>query len=476
MGGVDFATCPGSPKSKCGNRTVPYPFGINSNGLNCSVDPDFGITCHNSTHPPLLKLSPRGGHSAIVYDISNSELRISNYVAYRCYDQQGFTFLDKTTDFGLIDTSFLYSAANVFTVVGCDDFANIYNDPSTVSLPKGCSTTCDNKEKVNANGTCTGSGCCQVPIDILQYFRMNLQTYTNNTSASISSFNKCGYAFMAEKGRFNFSGTSDLDDQIVSFHDGSGFWNRTTENVPLVLDWAIGDKDCTQAAQDSSSPLCHSNSACINGSRARGRKGLEYRCKCINGYEGNPYLSPGCKALSCSQKIQSIGYKSNSVDGGLSWLSLDNRLRIASESSGALAYLHSATSMPSELTDKSDVYSFGVVLAELLTGRRAIYMENSLQEKNLATYFITSLEENRLFQVLDHRVVREVAMEQLEKAAQLVKRCLNPNGEERPTMKKVMMEIESLRKLSKHPWGNPGEERPTMKEVMMEIESLRKLS
>ncbi|KAK1355643.1 putative phosphorylase kinase, gamma catalytic subunit [Heracleum sosnowskyi] len=199
----------------------------------------------------------------------------------------------------------------------------------------------------------------------------------------------------------------------------------------------------------------------------------------------------------------------HNVDGGLSWLSLDNRLRVAAESSGALAYLHSVASMPimhrdvklanillddhcvakisdfgasrlvpmdqtkvvtlvqgtlgyldpeyfhtGELTEKSDVYSFGVVLAELLTGRKPICVENSLEEKNLATYFITSLKENRLFQVLDRRVVREGAMDQLEKAAQLVKRCLNLNGEERPTMKEVMMEIESLRKLSKHPWAN----------------------
>ncbi|KAK1386875.1 putative Wall-associated kinase 2 [Heracleum sosnowskyi] len=204
-------------------------------------------------------------------------------------------------------------------------------------------------------------------------------------------------------------------------------------------------------------------------------------------------------------------YHVHSNDGGLASLSLDSRLKIAAESSSALAYLHSAASIPiihrdvklanilldehhvakisdfgasrlvpmdqtevvtlvqgtlgyldpeyfhtGQLTDKSDVYSFGVVLAELLTGRKPICMANPQEERNLATYFITSMKENRLFQILEPRILREGTLEQLEEAAQLVRRCLNLNGEERPTMKEVMMEIESLRKFTKsHPWSNP---------------------
>ncbi|KAI5663400.1 hypothetical protein M9H77_22723 [Catharanthus roseus] len=193
-----------------------------------------------------------------------------------------------------------------------------------------------------------------------------------------------------------------------------------------------------------------------------------------------------------------------------SWLSWDNRLRIAAEAAGALAYLHSAASKPvihrdvksanilldeyynakisdfgasrlvpldqtqvttlvqgtlgyldpeyfhtSQLTEKSDVYSFGVVLAELLTGKRPISTERSQVQKNLATYFITSMKENRLFQILEPRVVREGALEQLQATAELVKKCLQINGEDRPKMKEVAMELEELRKFTKtHPWAH----------------------
>ncbi|KAL1819129.1 hypothetical protein ACET3Z_013998 [Daucus carota] len=174
-----------------------------------------------------------------------------------------------------------------------------------------------------------------------------------------------------------------------------------------------------------------------------------------------------------------LSHHVHNINGGMSWLSWENRLRIAAESSGALAYLHSAASIPimhrdvklaNILVDDHHVAkisdfgasSFGVVLAELLTGRKAICMYLSENERNLATYFITSMNENRLFQILEPRVLREGTLDQFQMAAELVKRCLNLSGEKRPTMKEVAMELESLRKFTKHPWANqPSNEETT---------------
>ncbi|KAF7144457.1 hypothetical protein RHSIM_Rhsim04G0095000 [Rhododendron simsii] len=193
----------------------------------------------------------------------------------------------------------------------------------------------------------------------------------------------------------------------------------------------------------------------------------------------------------------------------LSWLTLDHRLRIAVEAASALSYLHSAASIPiihrdiksanilldsnyvakiadfgasrlvpldqtqvstlvqgtlgyldpeylqsSQITEKSDVYSFGVVLVELLTGKNPICLERSEKERNLATYFIVSMKENRLSQILEPRVVREGTSEQLQAIAELVKRCLCLKSEERPAMKEVVTELERLRKYRKDPWVN----------------------
>lgn len=186
----------------------------------------------------------------------------------------------------------------------------------------------------------------------------------------------------------------------------------------------------------------------------------------------------------------------------------DIRLKVAIEAAGALAYLHSAASVPiihrdvksvnilldktynakvadfgasrfipidktevttlvqgtfgyldpeyfhsSQLTDKSDVYSFGVVLAELITGAEAVSYDKSEKERNLAVYFASSVGENRLLEILDHRMVvlgRNIG--QVEKVALLAKRCLNVKAEERPTMKEVAMELERLNVMEQHPW------------------------
>ncbi|CAI9298656.1 unnamed protein product [Lactuca saligna] len=204
-------------------------------------------------------------------------------------------------------------------------------------------------------------------------------------------------------------------------------------------------------------------------------------------------------------------------DKGTNWLSLENRLRVAAESAGALSYLHSATSTPvihrdvksanilldenyttkiadfgasrlvpidqtqvttlvqgtlgyldpeyfhtSQLTEKSDVYSFGVVLAELLTGRKPLCMERTEEERNLTTYFVMALKENRLFQILDPRVVREGSLDQLQEIGELVKQCVKLTSDERPTMKEVATQLEGLRKFTQHPWANQqGEEENT---------------
>lgn len=194
-------------------------------------------------------------------------------------------------------------------------------------------------------------------------------------------------------------------------------------------------------------------------------------------------------------------------EGHVSSISWEIRLRIATETAGTLAYLHSATSTPiihrdikstnillddnytakvadfgasrlvpldqtqlttlvqgtlgyldpeyflsSQLTEKSDVYSFGVVLVELLTGKKAITFERSPEERNLSMHFISSLKNNNLFEILEDRVVEEGSKEQLEEVADLAKRCLRMNGEERPTMKEVAMELERLRGFKQHPW------------------------
>ncbi|RWR78976.1 putative wall-associated receptor kinase-like protein 16 [Cinnamomum micranthum f. kanehirae] len=105
-----------------------------------------------------------------------------------------------------------------------------------------------------------------------------------------------------------------------------------------------------------------------------------------------------------------------------------------------------------QLTKKSDVYSFGVVLVELLTSGLPICTNISQEERSLSMYFVTSLKEHRLFQVLENRIVDEGDVDQLVAVLELAKRYLKVKGEERPSMKEVAMEQEGLRRAVEDHW------------------------
>ncbi|KAM3271746.1 hypothetical protein ACQJBY_042132 [Aegilops geniculata] len=190
-----------------------------------------------------------------------------------------------------------------------------------------------------------------------------------------------------------------------------------------------------------------------------------------------------------------------SADHNLSPIPLDLRLKIATQSAEALAYLHSSTSrtilhgdvksanillddqrhakvadfgasalksmdenefimlvqgtlgyldpesfISHALTDKSDVYSFGVVLLELITRKRALYADSSYKEKrSLSHSFLLMFHQNTHLKMLDSEIAEDAtAMVVVEKLAALAVHCLSARGDDRPTMKEVAERLQVL--------------------------------
>ena len=115
---------------------------------------------------------------------------------------------------------------------------------------------------------------------------------------------------------------------------------------------------------------------------------------------------------------------------------------------GTFGYLDPEYFQTSQFTEKSDVYSFGVVLVELLTGEKPVSSTRPEDGRNLSAYFILSIKENRLFDILDDRVKKEGDKEEVIIVANLAKRCLHLNGKKRPTMREAVTELQGIRKSS----------------------------
>ncbi|XP_027087937.2 putative wall-associated receptor kinase-like 16 [Coffea arabica] len=139
-------------------------------------------------------------------------------------------------------------------------------------------------------------------------------------------------------------------------------------------------------------------------------------------------------------------------DFGISKSISIDKTHLTTQVRGTFGYLDPEYFQSSQFTEKSDVYSFGVVLVELLTRKKPVSLSGSFEDSHLglAKRFLVMMDENRLASILDPQVLDQRIEEEVIAVAELAQRCLNLNGKERPTMKEVATVLENI-KLSANP-------------------------
>ena len=169
-------------------------------------------------------------------------------------------------------------------MVGCDTYAWIKGLIGEEKYRSGCMSLCDSISNVQ-NGSCSGNGCCQISIPQgLSPIKLTMGSFNNYSD--IFEFNPCGYAFVVEESYFNFS--NHLKDL------------KTLKKMPMVFDWAFGNEACQvdhhhHVNNQTTYYACKGKSACN-----RRKTGWGYLCNCLKGYQGNPYLDPGCLGMHVS--------------------------------------------------------------------------------------------------------------------------------------------------------------------------------
>ncbi|XP_031115715.1 wall-associated receptor kinase 3-like [Ipomoea triloba] len=257
----------------CGNVSLPFPFGLTKD---CYLNEDFFINCStgiDGSPKPLLRHSDIEVRSVSV----EGQLTVMKGIARKCHEEFRAFFrpLDKdvSSDVAWITLSKFYvnQTANKFVAVGCNTIATVSGYEDERSYETGCIASCNRFGDV-VNGTCSGIGCCQMTdIPILAKnvnFTLDSMAANRNTEGVVN----CSYAFVVKKDEFDFS--SDILTRK---------WE--VEKLPIVIDWIVSNDTCS-----NSRSTCQGNTTCVPFEGPDGG----YRCACEKGYEGNPYLHPGC--------------------------------------------------------------------------------------------------------------------------------------------------------------------------------------
>ncbi|KAJ1693101.1 hypothetical protein LUZ63_009799 [Rhynchospora breviuscula] len=255
-----------------------------------------------------INATQNGKPTPYVQDVYNSPILILNIniplgqarvkclISSRCYHNatkevksfNWFLFLEGTP-------YRLNHEKNKFVVIGCDIVAYVSfwaSEDSFSEGTSGCISLCERLDTL-INGSCSGLGCCETSLPKgTNTISVDFDKRYNNSR--VYDFNHCGYAFLTE-----VDDGFEFDTRYITTVELTG------QEMPVLLDWTVGNTTCDVARTNQSSFACKSKySNCSDSSAGPG-----YLCNCIDGYEGNPYLEEGCQDIdecanqnSCSNR------------------------------------------------------------------------------------------------------------------------------------------------------------------------------
>ncbi|ONK79358.1 uncharacterized protein A4U43_C01F5550 [Asparagus officinalis] len=128
-------------------------------------------------------------------------------------------------------------------------------------------------------------------------------------------------------------------------------------------------------------------------------------------------------------------------DFGLARLMDHNMSPVSTLTAGTMGYLAPEYLQYGKYTEKTDVFSYGVVVLEVCCGRRPIDKEGEGKEAklvNLVDWVWGLYSKDRILEAVDERLNGDSDKDQMLRLLLLGLSCVNPNSEERPSMRRVV--------------------------------------
>ncbi|XP_074292348.1 wall-associated receptor kinase-like 6 [Silene latifolia] len=234
-------------QDKCGNVTIPYPFGI---GPNCYYTEWYSITCDNFT-PTLSKF----GLQVFQIALGSTEVRVDIPFSFNCSSGNSTW---TSTDFS--GSPYTFSTENFFAPVHCPATALSNGGDRVVAQ---CGSVCDSADSY------AEPVCLTYPPYPLNVYSVN---FTRNSSA-------CSYVFLID-GNY-------LDNLNLSQPQSVWSIGQDGTRIPVVLNWVY--EYLPGLSSDNANPNCVIYEDGI----------YDYKCACPpgKGLGGNPYLLNGCQHI-----------------------------------------------------------------------------------------------------------------------------------------------------------------------------------
>jgi hypothetical protein len=306
----------------CGNVDIPFPFGVESG---CYL-PGFQIVCNKTFQPPrpfldgkvtdwsLRGYQKSGGWFGLPSDdlitpspmelkevsVEQGEVKVLGALSSNCpANHTHNSFVGQLFEAA---SPFHISRRNVLIGIGMNVDSGLTTwmdrNDSDVADTNNCVSRVPPWKRPEDGPACTGKGCCEAAsnkVQVLGHVAVITVDMVNNKSKWYG-IRDCSFGMLVEKGWYNFT----VGD---AYGNETYMANKFPRGVPLVLEFAIRGGACP-SAQGQRPP---NNYACISGNSScvGATDGDGYRCRCSQGYEGNPYIADGCKGtikLTCTSK------------------------------------------------------------------------------------------------------------------------------------------------------------------------------